>query len=61
MSLVTCNFKEKVEHCKQHCLHGDAHETLECSKLEMCNIAGKKVKCRKLYKKELKILKGVEV
>ena len=60
MNLVTCNFKDKKDHCKQVCQHGDAHERDigkdSCLIPEMCFIVGKKVKCRKLYKKEIKLL-----
>lgn len=58
--LVICGFKNKTEHCKFKCRHGDVHEADtgmdSCKTLEYCDIVGKKVKCRKLYKKELATL-----
>ncbi len=59
--LRTCNYKNKIYHCKYICYHGDAHDhkEFECSsKGEFCDIAGKRIKCRPLFKKELKLLEG---
>lgn len=62
MSYVVCNYKYKTEHCKFKCPHGDAHEPDigkdSCRVPEYCQIVNKNVKCRKLYKKEEKLLNG---
>lgn len=58
--LVICNIKDEfvTDHCRQKCLHGRTHEKDECTSLEFCDIVNRKIKCRKLYKKELKYLNG---
>lgn len=53
VQLFICNNTTKVEHCLTTCKHGLAHERDECSLEEYCDIVEKKVKCRKLFKKEL--------
>jgi len=57
MPLVTCNFTKKGNHCKYVCPHGDVHERDigkdSCLSWEFCDIVGKRVHCRKLYKKEI--------
>lgn len=61
--LVTCSNKEKIDHCKYHCFHGGIHDKGNerkdvCTTFEFCNITNKRVRCRKLYKKKLKMIKG---
>ena len=56
--LVTCSNKEKTDHCKYVCLHGDIHQKDECVSYQFCNIVKKKIRCRKLFKRELKLLGG---
>jgi len=57
-----CNIKDCVEHCKINCRHGLPHEADtgidSCKILTFCDIVGKRIKCRKLYKKEEKLLNG---
>jgi len=59
---VICNNTTKTDHCKFKCLHGDVHEADigkdSCKIFEFCDIVSKKVRCRKLYKKEVKVLNG---
>ncbi len=54
--MVVCNCTTKVEHCYHHCIHGKPHLKDECLGFEICNIVNKRVKCRKLFTKELKEL-----
>lgn len=57
---VTCNCTTKTDHCRFKCVHGDVHEADTgkegCRKFEFCDIVGKRVKCRPLFKKEVKEL-----
>lgn len=57
--LMICNIKDEFVdyHCKYICFHGKVHGKDECgNKYEFCNIVNRKIKCRPLYKKELKLL-----
>lgn len=57
-ALYICNIKKETEHCRTQCIHGSVHQIDDCSQPELCSIVGKKVRCRKLYKKELKLLEN---
>ena len=60
MTLYICNIKDPTSHCNVYCLHGQIHikdiGADSCLKPEKCIIVNKRVKCRKLYKKEIKQL-----
>ncbi len=60
MQLWICNYKKKEYHCKYGCFHGTPHTPDigkdSCKIPEFCDIVGKRIKCRKLYKKEEKEL-----
>jgi hypothetical protein len=62
MQLHICNIKDYVDHCKEKCRHGKPHVKDvgldSCLPLEVCDITDKKVKCRKLFKREEKLLHG---
>ncbi len=60
--LYICNIKNCVSHCKEECFHGKPHDKGNerkniCTTFEFCDIVKKRIRCRKLYKKELKILR----
>ena len=64
-NLYICNITDKrntgfSDHCYNQCLHSSFHEKDDCTFTEECDLhlSGKmvKVKCRKINKKEIKLL-----
>ena len=54
--LYICSDHGIHHHCSAVCLHGmKPHFPDECTKLEFCEFAGKKVKCKPALKKLIKM------
>ncbi len=57
-NLFICNIKDADIHCKMQCSHGKPHDNEGCSSYQFCDIVQKRTKCRKLFKREIKIIRG---